>query len=243
MRRPGLPGGTGTAVESEPCGPRNRFRRGFVVRSVRYRTTTTGSDAPLAVVTRLSLVPYDVVQVGRPSSSLGWGCSRAGAAEPGACEAAGVPDERWPRADARRAHRSRASRARHPAPPVPRHAVAGRGRPLGRHLVPGRGPAQNQVALLHGGVVYTLLDVAAFLALLPLLGRRRARRHPRPDGLAAPPGGRGRASTSPGTVLRRGRAVAFMRAEATVDGEVVAAGPGDQERRPRGLITRATSTG
>ena len=34
---------------------------------------------------------------------------------------------------------------------------------------PVAGPAQNQAAMLHGGVVYTLLDVAAFLALLPHL--------------------------------------------------------------------------
>jgi uncharacterized protein (TIGR00369 family) len=84
-------------------------------------------------------------------------------------------------------------------------------------------PAQNQAALLHGGVVYTLLDVAAFLALLPHLSdQEHAVTHDLTVSLLRPVGAGKRVDIT-GTVLRRGRAVAFMRAEASVDGVVVAA--------------------
>jgi len=84
-------------------------------------------------------------------------------------------------------------------------------------------PAQNQVGLLHGGVVTTLLDVAAYLALLPELGEdEHAVTHDLSAQLLRPvPGGR-RVEVR-GTVLRRGRAVAFLRAEAIADGRIVAA--------------------
>ena len=85
-------------------------------------------------------------------------------------------------------------------------------------------PAQNQVALLHGGVVYTFLDVASYLALIPLLSEtEHAVTHDVSVSLLRPVAAGKRVDIT-GTVLRRGRAVAFMRAEATVDGEIVAAG-------------------
>ena len=88
---------------------------------------------------------------------------------------------------------------------------------------PVAGPAQNQAAVLHGGVVYTLLDVASFLALLPRLSdAEHAVTHDLTVSLLRPVAADARVDVT-GTVLRRGRAVAFMRAEATVDGEVVAA--------------------
>jgi uncharacterized protein (TIGR00369 family) len=84
-------------------------------------------------------------------------------------------------------------------------------------------PAQNQAAVLHGGVVYTLMDVASFLALLPSLAdAEHAVTHDLTVSLLRPVAADARVDVT-GTVLRRGRAVAFMRAEATVDGQVVAA--------------------
>jgi uncharacterized protein (TIGR00369 family) len=84
-------------------------------------------------------------------------------------------------------------------------------------------PAQNQAEVLHGGVVYTLLDVASFLALLPHLGEdEHAVTHDLSVSLLRPVAAGARVDVT-GTVLRRGRAVAFMRAEATVEGVVVAA--------------------
>ena len=84
-------------------------------------------------------------------------------------------------------------------------------------------PAQNQAQVLHGGVVYTLLDVAGFLALLPSLGDgEHAVTHDLSVSLLRPVGAGSRVDET-GSVLRRGRAVAFLRAEASVDGVVVAA--------------------
>jgi len=88
---------------------------------------------------------------------------------------------------------------------------------------PVAGPTQNQAAVLHGGVVYTLMDVAAFLALLPSLGEHEhAVTHDLTVSLLRPVAAGKRVDIT-GSVLRRGRAVAFMRADATVDGQVVAA--------------------
>jgi uncharacterized protein (TIGR00369 family) len=84
--------------------------------------------------------------------------------------------------------------------------------------------AQNQVRLLHGGVVTALLDVAAYLALLPLLADdEHAVTHDQSVSLLRPVSADRRVEVR-GTVLRRGRAVAFLRAEATVDGTLVATG-------------------
>ena len=83
-------------------------------------------------------------------------------------------------------------------------------------------PAQNQAAVLHGGVVYTLMDVASFLALLPSLSdAEHAVTHDQTVSLLRPVAADKRVDVT-ATVLRRGRAVAFMRAEAVVDGELVA---------------------
>ena len=88
---------------------------------------------------------------------------------------------------------------------------------------PVAGPAQNQAAVLHGGVVYTLLDVAAFLALIPQLGdEEHAVTHDLTVSLLRPVAAGQRVDVV-GSVLRRGRTVAFLRAEAAVGGEVVAA--------------------
>ena len=83
--------------------------------------------------------------------------------------------------------------------------------------------AQNQAAVLHGGVVTTLLDTACYLALLPHLSAdEHAVTHDLTVSLIRPVAADQRVDII-GTVLRRGRTVAFLRAEATVDGEVVAA--------------------
>jgi uncharacterized protein (TIGR00369 family) len=84
-------------------------------------------------------------------------------------------------------------------------------------------PAQNQAEVLHGGVVYTLLDVAAFLALLPQLSdQEHAVTHDLSVSLVRPVSAGTRVDVT-GSVVRRGRAVAFLRSEATVEGTVVAA--------------------
>jgi len=101
--------------------------------------------------------------------------------------------------------------------------------------------AQNQAALLHGGVVTALLDVASYLALLPHLDdAEHAVTHDMSVSLLRPV--RPDVSVAVvGTVLRRGRAVAFMRADATVNGRTVAAAqvtksivpaPGSQDAVP-----------
>ena len=83
--------------------------------------------------------------------------------------------------------------------------------------------AQNQAALLHGGVVTALLDVASYLALLPQLDdAEHAVTHDLSVSLLRPVGAEEEVAVV-GSVLRRGRAVAFLRAEATVDGRTVAA--------------------
>ncbi|WP_104522990.1 PaaI family thioesterase [Blastococcus atacamensis] len=84
--------------------------------------------------------------------------------------------------------------------------------------------SENPARLLHGGVVYALLDVASFLALLPSLGPdEHAVTHDVAASLLRPVSS-GATVDVVATVLRRGRAVAFMRAEATVDGVLVASG-------------------
>lgn len=77
--------------------------------------------------------------------------------------------------------------------------------------------------MLHGGVVTTLLDTACYLALLPhLSAAEHAVTHDLTVTLLRPVSADRRVDVT-GTVLRRGRAVAFVRAEASVDGVVVAA--------------------
>ena len=82
----------------------------------------------------------------------------------------------------------------------------------------------NNAGVLHGGIVTALLDVACYLALLPdLVPGENAVTHDVSASLmrAVPRGARLQIS---GTLVRRGRRVVFLRAEATVDGAVVAAG-------------------
>ena len=101
-------------------------------------------------------------------------------------------------------------RLRDPADPA-----AGLWFPVGRS-------AQNQAAVLHGGVVTTLLDTASYLALLPQLSdAEHAVTHDQTVSLLRPVAADARVDVT-ATVLRRGRAVAFMRAEAVVAGELVA---------------------
>lgn len=84
--------------------------------------------------------------------------------------------------------------------------------------------ALNNGGVLHGGIVTALLDVACYLALLPdLADDVNAVTHDLTASLMRP--------VSPGssiyvhaTVLRRGRSIAFLRAEATVDDVLVATG-------------------
>ena len=85
------------------------------------------------------------------------------------------------------------------------------------------GPAaQNQAGVLHGGVVTTLLDTAAYLGLLPSLADdEHAVTHDLTVSLLRPVAADRRVDVA-GTVLRRGRAVAFLRAEATADGQLMA---------------------
>lgn len=83
--------------------------------------------------------------------------------------------------------------------------------------------AQNQAGVLHGGVVTTLLDTACYLALLPQLSdAEHAVTHDLAVSLLRPVAADRRVDII-GTVLRRGRSVVFLRAEATVDGQTVAA--------------------
>ena len=82
--------------------------------------------------------------------------------------------------------------------------------------------AQNNVGILHGGVVAALLDVASYLALLPELEPgQSAVTHDMTVSLLRAVAAGSRVELR-GTVLRRGRTLAFLRAEATVDGGAVA---------------------
>lgn len=84
------------------------------------------------------------------------------------------------------------------------------------------GPAQNHVGALHGDVVYALVDHSVLLARIPHLNDgERVVTHDPSVSLLRPVAGGQRVDLT-GTVLRRGRAVAFIRAELTVDGQVVA---------------------
>jgi uncharacterized protein (TIGR00369 family) len=82
--------------------------------------------------------------------------------------------------------------------------------------------ALNNVGVLHGGVVTALLDVACYLALLPeLADDENAVTHDVTASLMRPVA-RGAQVQLVGVVVRRGRSIAFLRAEARVAGGVVA---------------------
>lgn len=91
-------------------------------------------------------------------------------------------------------------------------------------IVPVGDAALNNAGVLHGGVVTALLDVASYLALLPQLGEEEnAVTHDLTASLMRPvPAGAQLRVTA--EVLRRGRRLVFLRAEATVSGEPVAVG-------------------
>jgi uncharacterized protein (TIGR00369 family) len=91
-------------------------------------------------------------------------------------------------------------------------------------LLPVGPNAVNNAGQLHGGIVAAVLDVAGYLRLLPELD----------DGTAAVthdascsllrPVGEGSTVLLRADLLHRGRTLAFLRSEATVDGTVVAFG-------------------
>ncbi len=100
--------------------------------------------------------------------------------------------------------------------------LADAGDPAAGILLPVEEPALNNVGLLHGGVVTALLDVASYLALLPSLDDgQHAVTHDLFASLIRPVP-RGSLLRLRGAVVRQGRAVVFLRAEASVDGVIAA---------------------
>ena len=84
--------------------------------------------------------------------------------------------------------------------------------------------AVNNAEVLHGGIVTALLDVACYLALVPDLGPgENAVTHDVSASLMRSVPRDARVQVV-GEVVRRGRSIVFLRAQATVDGTVVAAG-------------------
>jgi uncharacterized protein (TIGR00369 family) len=87
------------------------------------------------------------------------------------------------------------------------------------------GPAAlNNAGMLHGGIVSALLDVAAYVCLLPdLAPEENAVTHDATSSLMRAVR-EGATVQLRGTVVHRGRSVAFLRSEAGVDGRPVAVG-------------------
>lgn len=103
-------------------------------------------------------------------------------------------------------------------------ALADPGRPAAGITLDVGEATLNNAGLLHGGIVSALLDVACYLALLEHLGpEENAVTHDLTVSLMRPVA-RGRQVALVGQVVRRGRSIVFLRAEATVDGTVVASG-------------------
>lgn len=91
-------------------------------------------------------------------------------------------------------------------------------------VLPVEDAALNNAGVLHGGIVPALLDVACYLALLPhLTAQENAVTHDVAASLMRPVP-RGARVHLNGEILRRGRNLVFLRAQATVDGAVVASG-------------------
>jgi uncharacterized protein (TIGR00369 family) len=89
-------------------------------------------------------------------------------------------------------------------------------------VLPATDAAINNAQVVHGGIVTALLDVASYLAILPhLQPGRNAVTHDITASLMRPVP-EGAEVRLVGTVVRVGRSLAFLRAEATVDGTVVA---------------------
>lgn len=98
-------------------------------------------------------------------------------------------------------------------------------------------PTLNNAGVLHGGVVTALLDVACYLALLPeLADGENAVTHDVAASLMRPVARDARVEVT-GAVVRRGRSIAFLRAEARVDGAVVGSG-----QVTKTMVRSATST-
>ncbi len=84
--------------------------------------------------------------------------------------------------------------------------------------------AVNNDDVLHGGIVTAVIDVAAYLALLPdLADDENAVTQDLTVSLLRPVA-RGSDVCVRGSVLRRGRSVVFLRAEASLGGVLIAAG-------------------
>lgn len=86
------------------------------------------------------------------------------------------------------------------------------------------GAAMNNAAVLHGGIVTALLDVACYLSVLPRLGAgENAVTHDLSASILEPVKA-GSLLRVRGEVVRMGRTTVFTRAEATVEGRAVAFG-------------------
>ncbi|MGY1745175.1 PaaI family thioesterase [Blastococcus sp. SYSU D00695] len=84
--------------------------------------------------------------------------------------------------------------------------------------------ALNNAAVLHGGLVAALLDVTAYLRLLPeLTAGENAVTHDATSSLLRPVA-EGTRVLLRAELVRRGRTLAFLRSEASVDGRAVAFG-------------------
>jgi uncharacterized protein (TIGR00369 family) len=91
-------------------------------------------------------------------------------------------------------------------------------------LLPVGPAAVNNADVLHGGIVAALLDVAAYLRLLPELGDGvNAVTHDSSCSLLRPVR-EGSTVLLHADLLHCGRSLAFLRSAATVDGEVIAFG-------------------
>jgi len=113
-------------------------------------------------------------------------------------------------------------------------ALADAGRPAAGIVLPVEGPALNNADVLHGGILTALLDVASYLAVLPLLAAgENAVTHDVTASLVRAVPAAARVHIA-GTVLHRARRVVFLRAEATVDGAIVAAGQSLRRSSRRG---------
>lgn len=85
-------------------------------------------------------------------------------------------------------------------------------------------PSVNNNGVLHGGVVTAVLDVASYLATLPTLGQgENAVTHDLSASLLRAVDAGARVAVA-GEVLRRGRRLVFVRAEARCEGRLVAVG-------------------
>lgn len=89
-------------------------------------------------------------------------------------------------------------------------------------VLPATGAAVNNASVVHGGVIAALLDVASYLAILPLLEPgQNAVTHDLSASLLRPVPHDAEVRLV-GSIIRCGRTLAFLRAEATVEDVLVA---------------------